>query len=295
MTSQTANVTALRSDFELTRRARGETRTAERLIAHYELERRLAKQLLDASPASRGSTYNKVYSQLFRSLPDHPQRVKRSVVSNKIQREQQLRELEPLLRRGKSFLEIGCGDALLSMLAAKYIERVWAVDVTSDLIDFGSLPGNVSFLQTDGVSLNLQSSSIDVAYSNQLLEHLHPDDALAQLKEVYRVLSPGGLYRITTPNRWTGPHDVSVYVDWHASGFHLKEYDCGSISKALSDAGFTRVRFRVAVRGVEFGLPSSILRGIEVALATMPRALRASASRWRPVQVITGLIVHATK
>ncbi len=38
------------------------------------------------------------------------------------------------------------------------------------------------------------SDSIDLVISNQLMEHLHPDDAYDQLREVYRVLRDGGRY-----------------------------------------------------------------------------------------------------
>jgi predicted SAM-dependent methyltransferase len=51
------------------------------------------------------------------------------------------------------------------------------------------------------------------------MEHLHPDDAFEQLKQIYTALTPGGLYICTTPNRLTGPHDVSKYFDETAAGF----------------------------------------------------------------------------
>lgn len=56
------------------------------------------------------------------------------------------------------------------------------------------------------------------------MEHLHPDDAYEQLQEIYNALIPGGIYICITPNRLSGPHDVSQYFDSIATGFHPKEY-----------------------------------------------------------------------
>jgi predicted SAM-dependent methyltransferase len=39
----------------------------------------------------------------------------------------------------------------------------------------------------------VRAESVDLAYSNQLMEHLHPDDASEQLANVYRALKPGGV------------------------------------------------------------------------------------------------------
>ena len=48
-------------------------RTPDRLIAHYELERRLTDRLRNAPHDERSSVYSEVYAELFRALPDHPQ------------------------------------------------------------------------------------------------------------------------------------------------------------------------------------------------------------------------------
>jgi hypothetical protein len=59
---------------------------------------------------------------------------------------------------------------------------------------------------------------------------------------VGRALKPGGRYLVVTPNRLSGPHDISRAFDDVARGFHLKEYTYGELSRALRQAGFRRVR-----------------------------------------------------
>lgn len=284
-------IAVLRPDFEGTRRSRRDTRSKEQILAHYLLERRLAKRLLQAPRGDRPAVYGEVYSELFRSLPDHPQNKKRA--GNDCG--PQWHPLEPLLSGKDSFLEIGCGDGALSFLAARTTKNVFAADVTSELIDLAVKPSNVRFLKTDGIHFDIPEGTIDVAYSNQLIEHLHPDDAVAQLQEVHRVLKTGGIYRITTPSRLTGPHDISVYFDWEASGFHLREYDGRLLASMLKSAGFAKVSFRISLRGREFILPGRLLQTIEWTIASLPQRLRARMARSRAVQILTGLVVHAAK
>jgi SAM-dependent methyltransferase len=89
----------------------------------------------------------------------------------------------------------------------------------------------------DDIHLPLDDDSVDIVLSNELVEHLHPNDAADQIAEVYRILKPNGVYLCGTPNRISGPYDCSniapelpcavvgnMYV---ANGLHLKEYTNG--------------------------------------------------------------------
>ena len=84
----------------------------------------------------------------------------------------------------------------------------------------------------------MDTNTINVVYSHQVIEHLHPDDAVTHLQEVYRVLSPGGAYICATPNRLNGPHDISKYFDREATGFHLKEYTTTELYGLFRQEGF---------------------------------------------------------
>src|SRR4051794_34537025 len=60
---------------------------------------------------------------------------------------------------------------------------------------------------SEGCELPLADASIDLVISFELIEHLHRDDAVDHVREVYRVLKPGGSYVCGTPNIVCGPHD----------------------------------------------------------------------------------------
>jgi SAM-dependent methyltransferase len=270
-------VQALRPDFERTRRRNRERRSPERLAAHYALERPLAERLREATPAERPRVYSEVYGELFAALPDHPQHAaKRTDRAQRVAA--QLALLLPLLCGGRRYLEIGCSDAAVTFGMATHVRQAFGLDVTDALVDLPGAPANFRFLRTDGVHIPLPSASVDLVYSNQLLEHLHPDDAEAQLREVVRVLAPGGVHLCRTPNRLTGPHDISAYFDYQATGFHLREYDFRSLRRLMMAAGFSRVRF--VVGGASHApMPFVLAAALESLLDRLPPAARTRAAR----------------
>ncbi|HEX5453007.1 MAG TPA: methyltransferase domain-containing protein [Stellaceae bacterium] len=283
----------LRPDFRRQQRCFRDVRSAERLIAHYRLERALSDRLRQAPREARSRVYQEVYQDLFAALPDHPQRlVRRDHAANV---EARCRRLGKRLQPHYVFLEIGCGDAALSFAVAHSVRTAYGLDVTEALIDFAAAPANFTFRRTTGIDIPLPSEAVDFAYSNQLIEHLHPDDAADRLKEVWRVLKPGGRYMCVTPSRITGPHDISCFFDYQAAGLHLREYDYGSLRMLFRDAGFRKFSCSASARSLEIGLPYPLARLLERGLLALPRPLRASLTRSAPVRALMGLNAVAVK
>lgn len=256
-----------RPDFLDIQRRRGDNRPKERIYAHYLLEKELAARLLNAPKAQRAHVYAQVYSELFRSLPDHPQHAA-NPSAHESRHDFAYMNVKP--EPNATFLEVGCGDAAMSFAVAAKVKNVIGLDVTDALIKYPAAPANFTFLRTTSTEIALADHAVDVAYSNQLMEHLHPDDAEEQLREIWRVLKPGGVYSCKTPNRVTGPHDVSEYFDYAATGFHLCEYTYYSIRRLFIRAGFAQVRFFVNTHGMCIPFPYWLARIAEMAMTRLP-------------------------
>src|SRR5690349_5770324 len=165
------------------------------LRQHYEVERELADRLRNATREQRRSLYGPVYDELYQRVPHHPQLTRKTSAELTGQAlAPQLRILRRYLRPETVLLEIGPGDCALSVVLAERVKQVYGLDVSEKITQRVSLPPNFKLILSDGTSVPLPPDSVDVAFSNQLMEHLHPDDALEQLAGIWRALRPGGVY-----------------------------------------------------------------------------------------------------
>jgi ubiquinone/menaquinone biosynthesis C-methylase UbiE len=262
-----------------------DARTPEEIRYHYEIEVELADRLRRASRAERRVLYTAVYDELYSRVESIPHRDSEAQWrTDEIRR--QVRFLQPFLTPDATFLELGPGDCRLSCAVAAHVAQVHTIDVTSNLVDPSTLPPNVRFQVSRGLPIPLPDNSVDVAFTDQVIEHLHPEDADEHLQEVRRVLSPTGLYVCITPNRLYGPHDASKYFDDVARGLHLKEYSVTELMSAFRRAGYSRTRRYTVTKRVErVRVPRPLVWGVESALDVLPGRLKrgfacTSVLRW---------------
>lgn len=100
-------------------------------------------------------------------------------------------------------VEIGCGAARLTRPMTSFFKHVHGVDVSAGMLAraasvLGDLP--VALHLTDGLVLPLADASIDAAFSTHVFQHLdNVEDALANWREIARVLVPGGALMVHLP------------------------------------------------------------------------------------------------
>jgi SAM-dependent methyltransferase len=274
--------------------ARGERRGEAQLREHYLIERELAERLRRAGREERRRLYPLVYDELYRRVPHHPMnRPSQQARARGV--EHDLAFLSRFLRPSSVLMEIGAGDCALSCRAARAVRRVIAVDVSEEIMRTASPPGNLERVLSDGASIPVPAGSVDVAFSDQLMEHLHPDDAAEQLGNIHRSLAPGGVYACITPNRVYGPRDISGYFDDVATGLHLREYTAAELAALFRAAGFARMRFYAGARGWYVRVPGPLVRGAERALAALPHAKRRRLADTAPMRALLGLRAAAVK
>lgn len=272
--------------------ARG--RSAEAIRRHYDTEKALAARLRGASREDRPSLYRTVYDDLYRLLPDHPQLVRKQSPEQAHRKiSLQLRLLAPYLRADASFLELGAGDCALSLEIAKRVKQVFAVDVSEQITAGVQRPDNLTVVLCDGCTIPLPPNTVDVVYSNQLIEHVHPDDLVQQLGSVRSVLRQNGTYLCVTPNRLNGPHDISKYFDDEATGLHIKEYTNSELKALFLAAGFSDCCAYAGAEGRYLRLPVSLPVAIETILQRLPISIRKSIARRFPFTAVLGVRMAA--
>jgi SAM-dependent methyltransferase len=258
------------------REGTSDIRTQGRLRAHYEIEVELANRLRGAPPDARRQLYGQVYDELFARVPDHPQLTRRAEPTEQAAYARlQVALIRRFLPPGGRYVEIGAGDCATVCGVAAFARGATAVEVSADIVPV-RLPPNVDVAISDGVSVPVAPGSADLVYSNQLMEHLHPDDAMEQLRNIAEALKPGGRYICITPNRLTGPHDISAGFDSEPRGFHLREYTYRELAPAFRRAGFRRVS---VLEGAQGRALARLVELLAPASATAARAIERSGQR----------------
>src|SRR6266849_6599055 len=205
---------------------KGEYRTSEQLKEHYEIEKELATRLRVSSREERRTLYASLYDELFRRVPalSHSQPAQQSSSKDTAgMTSPEWRFLRRFLRRDSVFLEIGAGACTISLAAARFVKKVYALEVSEELTKSLIGPQNFELILSDGCSIPLPVDSVSIAYSHQVMEHLHPDDALEQLANIHKILVSQGIYICVTPIRFVGPQDTEEFLVVFAPAFHRKE------------------------------------------------------------------------
>lgn len=104
-----------------------------------------------------------------------------------------------LKQKPASCLVVGCGSGEeAGFLARHFGSDTIGIDISADAFDRSrSAPARLEVM--GGQDLKFPANSFDLVYSFHAIEHI-PDPQLA-LREMSRVLKPGGLFVIGTPNK----------------------------------------------------------------------------------------------
>jgi SAM-dependent methyltransferase len=271
-------------------------RNFERIEYQYAIEKDLALKLRNSRKEDRQYLYNHLYDRLFQQVSDHPQ-INRKNDPQASAREvaQKMQLLQNFLEPDSIFLEIGPGDCQLAIAVAKKVKKVYAVDVSQEIVKNPDLPANFALIVSDGCTVPVASNSVTIAYSNQLIEHLHPDDAIEQLRNIYKALAPGGSYLCLTPNKLSGPHDISKHFDEIATGFHLKEYTFTELSKLFEEVGFSKIKAYIGGQGVYLRFPVSVIKFSESIASLLSFKIRKKLRNNIIYQAILGIRIVGQK
>ncbi|MDY6995159.1 MAG: class I SAM-dependent methyltransferase [Actinomycetota bacterium] len=139
-------------------------------------------------------------------------------------------------------LEAGCGEGYGADLIADVASRVIGLDYDTSAVEHvrARYP-RVDMRQGNLADLPLPPESVDVVVNFQVIEHLWDQGQF--IAECHRVLRPGGLLLMSTPNRIT----FSPGRDTPVNPFHTRELNAAELTELLESAGLFTVESMLGV------------------------------------------------
>jgi SAM-dependent methyltransferase len=158
-----------------------------------------------------------------------------------------LREAGPLPAGGR-LLEIGSGKGrLLHTLRTQGFDACGVETNVGLIADSHRLYGALPVQAVSGPQLPFPDRSFDIVLSFDVFEHIPDSDA--HLREVARVLVPGGLYLLQTPNKWT--NTLFETIRWRSltawRGDHCALHSYWQIKQRFRGHGFSTAFYRIPV------------------------------------------------
>ena len=152
-----------------------------------------------------------------------------------------LSRAEGVVGKGR-LLEVGAGGGGFVRIALQRGWEVHATETSPSAIERLRSLGAGAVFEGDLPALALPSSTYDLVVALEVVEHVHAPSS--HLAETFRLLKPGGMLLLTTPNfdglsrRWWG-------LRWRVIGAEHVGYFTGStLTRTLKACGYSSIRVR---------------------------------------------------
>ncbi|MBG1269810.1 class I SAM-dependent methyltransferase [Nostoc sp. WHI] len=230
--------------------------TEDMVLAHWELEKDLTKKLLKSNSENRWEVFERAYTDIYSKLQLQNSLLKKSRPTLE-KKDESVDKYETWIEiigsPPKKIYEIGSGKGEMIAYFAICGFECKATEITKERgSKYVTEPSPcLSWGNSDGVHLdNFEPTEFyDLVVSNQVIEHLHPDDLIVHLESAYKILIKQGRYIFTTPHCHTGPHDISAVFGYDTpQGMHLKEYTYKELCNSLKLSGYKRISCAVPAK-----------------------------------------------
>jgi len=127
------------------------------------------------------------------------------------------------IKSGNKVLDIACGSGYGSNLLVGQGARVWAGDMDEQVVTEAKKKynkNNLNFKKMDAVELPFEDNYFEVVVSLETIEHI--ENYMKFVKELKRVLKPGGQLILSTPNV-VATKKLAINNPWHLKEFKREE------------------------------------------------------------------------
>lgn len=135
------------------------------------------------------------YAHDYRAI--HTRNIKLTGATSDYYAEHKVLEIKKYEKNSHQFvLDIGCGDGLTEVYFSKHFSswNLAGIDISAQSIGEAKKKGirNTNFTFYDGINIPFPNNTFDLVFLSSVLHHVSFDEHLPLLKEIRRVLQPGG-------------------------------------------------------------------------------------------------------
>ncbi len=156
------------------------------------------------------------------------------------------RARDRLRRRTGRILDIGCGSYPLFLEQVEMKEKTGIDQVVGDALKTRWAARGITLIGKDldrDPLIPLPDGSFDVVTMLAVFEHVEADKLPFIIREIHRVLKPGGIYVVTTPARWTDPILATMsflrFVSADEIDEHEETHTRQSMKNTIANGGFS--------------------------------------------------------
>jgi ubiquinone/menaquinone biosynthesis C-methylase UbiE len=147
-------------------------------------------------------------------------------------------------------LDLGCGIGRIAQFVAPHCRELWLADISPRMLEMAGERlaghGGLRFvLSTPQGVPDVAGASLDLVYSVLVLQHVEREDAFCMLRDIRRMLRPGGVAYLTFPNLL---HDgyLASFVHYAETGevanmARARFYTPSEVERVVTAAGFEEV------------------------------------------------------
>jgi len=201
-----------------------------------------------------------IAADLHQNVP--PDWYERSVKENLFQRYWHSRRITEVGKYSQKvtgeILDIGSADGYFTrrILAFTKAKKITGIDVLKSSVDYASSRykglRSLVFKVGDAMNLKFPANKFAAVYILEALEHVL--DARIVLKEIYRVLKPGGYMIVLVPSEnWLFKLGWPIWLKtrgriWHDT--HLNFFDGSKLPQLVKKVGFTKIEVHTFILGM---------------------------------------------
>jgi ubiquinone/menaquinone biosynthesis C-methylase UbiE len=168
--------------------------------------------------------------------------------AGKLRWQRRVKMLTSHLQPDMKVLELGCGTGYFTKEAAKSGAKITAIDISAELLEEAKqevTSDNVEFKVENAYKMTFEDNSFDAVIGSSVLHHLEIDNAL---KEIFRVLRPGGTIHFTEPNMLNPQIAIQKNIPYikRKLGDSPDEtaFFSWSLKKKMQNHGFTQIKIK---------------------------------------------------